>query len=218
MTPRQDLYWIDLADEPENIKREIQECPYSWVVVAKEKAIEEPLGVIHKRDLADALLATPVFDTKILKSLVRQPLVLPDTLTILSALDSFKESRTHAAFIVDEYGTMEGFVTLTDVAEAIAGDMPETHEGASFAYVQNDDGSITVNGSMGMHELKTILGTEAFPDGDYNTAAGLVLNTLKRLPAQGDSFDIENWTIQVEQMDNLRVSRLKFIPHKRLLH
>ncbi len=212
MTPRHDLHWIDLSDPVEDIRREIQECPFSWLVVARDKAIAEPIGILHKKDLADALISNPSLDRTALKAVVRQPLILPDSVTILHALDSFRQSRLHAAFVVDEYGALEGLVTLTDVAEAIAGDLPGSEENDAFAYTRGEDGSVTVSGTMSVHELKTVLDAQSLPEGSYNTAAGLALDILRRLPIPGDWFDIPGWHVTIEEIDKRRIRRLKFKP------
>jgi CBS domain containing-hemolysin-like protein len=211
MTPRHELYWIDLSDDPALMMREIHDCPYSTLVVADQGKIEEPLGIIHKKDLADLLLQGNKLDR--LREIVRQPVVIPDNMTALQTLDMFQKSRIHVAFIIDEYGTLEGLVTLTDVVEAIAGDMPEDHEDDDdFTAEKFADGSTIVNGNLTVQELREIIGPLDLPPGDYNTVAGIALNVLRKLPAVGDSFALPGWTVSIEAMDGRRVGRLKFAP------
>lgn len=208
MTPRHELYWIDLSDPPELIKREIRDCPYSCMIVAEDGKIEEPLGILHKKDLADLLL-----DGKSgtdLRPAIRQPVVIPDSMTVLQAMEMFRKSRIHVAFVIDEYGTLEGLITMTDVAEAVAGDMPENHENDDFTYEKREDGSFMVNGSLTLQELRELLGNIDLPEGDYNTAAGIALNVLKKLPRKGESFSLPGWKVEIESMDARRVDRLKF--------
>lgn len=210
MTPRQDLYWIDLNDDAETLRNEIRDCPYSCLVVAKDGEVGEALGIIQKKDLADMLLEEP--KALHIKDILSQPIVIPDSLTVLHALDSFRNSRIHVAFIVDEYGTLEGLVTLTDVVEAIAGELPENHEGTDFQFQLQMDGSIMVNGNLSLLELSELLGSAEFPEGDYHTAAGIALGVLKRIPKIGDSFSIRGWRVVVEEMDKRRITRMRFIP------
>ncbi|MCF8496551.1 MAG: TerC family protein [Alphaproteobacteria bacterium] len=210
MTPRHDLYWIDLKDNTELLEREIRECTYSCMVVAGENGIEEPQGVIYKKELADFLLQKK--DLGMLHEIVRQPVTMPDSVNILSAMEMFRKSRVHAAFVVDEYGTLEGLVTLTDIAEAILGDMPEDHDEDGFRYRQHKDGSWTFNGSLALQDIRDFLGPVELPEGDYHTAAGIMLMALKRLPHTGDEIEIPGWKIVVEAMDGRRVGRLKFVP------
>lgn len=210
MTPRNDIYWIDLADDKDTIVKEIIECPYSCVVVAGTSGIDEPKGVIYKKDLADFLLHNR--DIESFDHILSQPVSLPNSADILDAMDSFRDSRIHTAFIVDEYGIVEGLVTLTDIAEAILGDMPEEHGEDDFRYQQGEDNSILVNGNLHVQDIKDILGAIELPEGDYHTVAGIMLLMLKRLPENGDTIQIPGWTISVTEMDGRRVKRLKFQP------
>lgn len=211
MTPRHELFWIDLSDEPELMLQELHDCPYSTIVVADQGKIEEPLGIIQKKDLADLFLENKGV-TRI-RDVIRQPVVIPDNITVLQTLDMFQKSRLHVAFIIDEYGTLEGLVTLTDVVEAIAGEMPENHEEEDdFTAEKQEDGSTLVNGNLTVQELKEILGPLELPPGDYNTVAGIALNVLRKLPSIGDHFVLPGWAVVIEAMDGRRVSRLKFSP------
>lgn len=213
MTPRHELYWIDLSDSEEQIIRELRECPYSTLIVADQGKIEEPLGIIQKKDLSDLLLTNKGITG--LRDIIRQPVILPDTTTALQALDTLRSSRIHVAFVVDEYGTLEGLITLTDVAEAIAGDLPEEHENDNaFTAIKHDDGTLSVSGDLTLQELREIVGQIELPQGDYNTVAGIALNVLRKLPESGESFTIPGWRITIEEMDGRRVSRLHFAPHE----
>lgn len=208
MTPRKNLFWIDLADDVDEIISDIRECPYSTLVVAGNGELEEPAGIVQKKDLANFLLDGG--DLAALSSIIVQPIILPETVTVMQALDAFRKDRLHVAFIVDEYGTLEGLVTLTDVVEAIAGDLPEDHEGHEFRFDKKADGSIVVSGSLTLQELGEILEEHSLPEGDYNTVAGIALHELRRMPQKGDSFDFAGWKVTVDALDGRRVSKLKF--------
>lgn len=208
MTPRKDLMWIDLSDDVETLRKDILECPYSYLVVAGNGEIEEPAGIIQKKDLADHLLRQG--NIADLNQLIVQPIILPETVAVMQALDAFRSKRIHMAFIVDEYGTLEGLVTLTDVVEAIAGDLPEDHEGQEFRFEKNPDGSMAVNGGLTLQELTEILEEPSLPEGDYNTAAGIALHILRRMPQKGDQFTFAGWTVTVIALDGRRINRLLF--------
>jgi len=209
MSPRNDLYWIDLEDSQETIQREIQDCPYSYMVVAGQGSIDEPLGIVQKKDLADHFLAGKGLDS--LHKLILQPVALPEYLTVLQTMDSFRKNRIHVGFVIDEYGSLLGLVTLTDVMEAIAGDMPEDHEEDDFQQERKKDGSYLINGNLTLLELQEIMGPDIdWPNkGNYTTAAGVALNMLRKLPQKGDTFELSGWTVKIEKMNGRRVSRIR---------
>lgn len=208
MTPRNELYWIDLSDDRETLKREIADCPYSCMVVAKDGGIDEPLGILQKKEMADLFLKGKGIES--LSTIIRQPIVMPDIITVLQAMDMFQKSRIHVGIVVDEYGGLEGLVTLTDVVEAIAGEMPEDHEEGDFRYESLPDGSYVVSGSLSTQELQEVLHIGDLPEGDYNTAAGIALHILKKMPQKGDFFMLSDWRVTIEAVDGRRVSRMRF--------
>lgn len=209
MTPRHELYWVDLSDPSEVVEQEIRDCPYSCIIVAENGQIEEPIGVLHKKDLADSLIGGKSLGD--LRAILRQPVVIPDSMTVLQAMEVFRKSRVHFAFVIDEYGTLEGFITLTDVAEAIAGDLPEDHEEDDFTFEKGEDGSYLVSGGLTLPDLTEALGPLELPEGDYNTAAGIALNILKKLPRKGETFRLPGWKVEIERMDGRRVDRMRFM-------
>lgn len=208
MTPRNDIYWIDLKDPVRTIQRDIQECPYSCMVVAGQASIDEPMGILQKKDIVDHFLTGNELDT--LEKAVLQPVSLPESVTVLQTMDAFRSQRIHVGFVIDEYGSLQGLVTLTDLIEAIAGDMPEDHEEEEFQYRQDADGSYLVNGNLSLQELQEIMGPDIeWPKGSYSTAAGVALNVLKKLPQKGDTFELSGWTVKIEKVKNRRVGRIR---------
>lgn len=208
MTPRADVSWVDLADPPERQRQDVRDSPYSRLVVARDGALDQPLGIIQKKDLLHAQLDGRPFD---LQTAIRQPLVLPEQTSTLRALEAFKKSSVHIAFVVDEFGTFEGVVTSNDVLEAIAGTLPEEAD-ASPRLARRADGSWLVDGRAGIDELRETLGLAALPDGDYHTAAGLALAILGHLPTEGDVLQLGGWRVEVIDMDHRRIDKLLFTP------
>jgi putative hemolysin len=134
---------------------------------------------------------------------------------VLKAMEIFRKKRMHYAFVIDEYGTLEGFITMTDVAEAVAGDMPEDHESDEFNFQKLTPDSILINGSLTVQEMLETIGPVDLPEGDYNTVAGVALNVLKKFPQKGDSFELDGWTVSIEEMDGRRISRVLFTRNNR---
>ncbi len=208
MTPRRDVYWISLSDTHAKIREEIRACPYSRIVVSRGQDVDDPLGVLHKKDVADLLMDDAPFD---LEPLVHTPLFIPDTSSILRALEHFKKTTTHMAFVVDEFGNLEGVVTPIDLLEMIAGDFPEEHDGASTPLiVRRADGSFLVDGRADLMDLGDRLG-ETFEENEgFHTAAGLVLHRMGRIPQEGETATIRRYQVEVIDMDERRIDKLLF--------
>lgn len=207
MTPRHEVSWIALDDPDEVIKEEVRSSPHSRLVVARENDVDNPLGVVHKKDLLDSILDNGEFNVE---RLVQIPAFIPQTTSVLKALEILKRSKVHMAFIVDEYGAFEGVVTATDLLEMIAGDFNEDHDEPSLNIVQREDGSWRVDGQTDLDELADALG-EDFGDHDgFHTVAGLVLHELSRIPDEGDRLQLGRFEVEVVTMDDRRIDTLTF--------
>ena len=208
MTRRADVYWVDVADDPKVVRAELRQCPFSRVVVAKGGSIDEPLGYVHKKDLLDLLLEGKPLDIEIN---VREPLFVPEVSSVLDALELFREKRNHFAFVLDEFGTFEGVLTLTDMLEAITGDIPEEHEAAvSRSIIERADGTFLVDGRTDIDELEETLGLDIAEDARFRTVAGLALEVFGRIPQDGEIADFKAWTIEIMDMDGRRIDKLLF--------
>jgi putative hemolysin len=208
MTPRKDVYWVSLADDEQTQRNEIRACPYSRIVVAEGMDIDEPKGIVHKKSVLDKVLDGGPLD---LASLVATPLYIPETTSVLKALELFKQTPHHMALVVNEFGALEGVVTAIDILEMIAGDFPESHdEGTSHAILQREDGSFLVDGRADLDDLNKELGLNVDEDGGFHTAAGLVLQRLGHLPAEGETLTYGGYRIEIIDMDERRIDKLLF--------
>ncbi|MFT4091651.1 MAG: hemolysin family protein [Asticcacaulis sp.] len=207
MTPRPEVYWISLEDEKEALAQDIRNCPYSRIVVARGQDMEDPIGILHKRDVADVLLSGEALN---LEALVVEPIYIPDTTSLLKALEMFKASKLHIAFVVNEFGTIEGVLTPTDLLEMIAGDFNEEHDDVAPMILQREDGSYLVDGRADLFELSETLGEDFEPGSGYHTAAGLVLHKLERFPKEGEHVRIGRFKVEVIDMDERRIDKLLF--------
>ena len=207
MTPRHEVFWIALDDSEEQLREEIRACPYSRIVVCREQEIDDPLGVLHKKDVADLLMDAADFD---LEPLVHTPLFIPDTSSILRTLEQFKRTTTHMAFVVDEFGNFEGVVTPIDLLEMIAGDFNESHDEDGSYIHQRADGSWLVDGQTDLDELADALGEDFGEHEGFHTVAGLVLHQLSRVPDEGEVLQVGRFEVEVVDMDDRRIDKLIF--------
>jgi CBS domain containing-hemolysin-like protein len=146
---------------------------------------------------------------------VLQPPVLPEFATVLAALERFKREPIQIAFVVDEFGSLIGLVTATDVMEAIAGEMPDEHDPVTEMMVRGESGIWQVDGRTDIEELRQRLDLVLPEDSGYNTVAGLVLEAMGRLPEVGDEIDVDGWRFRVEAMDGNRIERVRASPLSR---
>lgn len=207
MTPRHEVFWIALDDTEEVLREEIRTCPYSRIVLARESDVDNPLGVVHKKDLLDALLTDGVYD---IEKLVAEPAFIPQSTSVLKALEILKGSKVHMAFVVDEYGAFEGVVTATDLLEMIAGDFNESHDELGQSIRKREDGSWAVDGQADLDELGDELGEDFGEHESFHTVAGLVLHHLSRLPQEGEILQLGRFEVEVLDMDDRRIDKLLF--------
>jgi magnesium and cobalt exporter, CNNM family len=207
MTPRVDVDWINAEDERGETLRRIRECRHGQLLVGKG-TIDEPIGMILKRDLLDQVL-----DRQALNPLapIRQPLAIHEAMPIFRVLEHFKEAPVRLATILDEYGVLQGIVTQTDLLEAIAGDLPAV-VGEQPDIIQRNDGSFLIDGMMPAQGAFERLGLRTRPEGDFHKIAGFVLFKLEHLPEAGESFDYEGWRFEVVDMDGRRIDKVLAIP------
>ncbi|WP_420471854.1 MULTISPECIES: hemolysin family protein [unclassified Brevundimonas] len=207
MTPRHEVFWIALDDTEKQLREEIRTCPYSRIVVARENDVDNPIGVVHKKDLLDSLLTNGKFD---IESLVQTPAFIPQSTSVLKALEILKASKVHMAFLVDEFGAFEGVVTATDLLEMIAGDFDEGHDEAEAWIRQREDGTWLVDGQTDLDELSDELGEDFGETEGFHTVAGLVLHQLSRVPDEGEVLQLGRFEVEVIDMDDRRIDKLLF--------
>jgi putative hemolysin len=208
MTHRSDIYLIDLDEPEEEIRRRLAESPFERIVVCRD-GLEHIAGILRTSDLLQPMLSGAPLD---IESRLREPLYVPDSVTTTQLLESFRQSRMQIALIVDEYGELEGLVTLTDVLTAIVGDLPSAEGPDDMDVVQREDGSWLVDGSVTAERLKSALDIEADLPGEeenaYNTLGGFVMHMLGRVPTVADHFDWEGLRFEVVDMDRNRVDKV----------
>jgi len=212
MTPRRDLFWVSLADSPETVLKEIRASAHSRILVATEDDLDGDIGVVLKKDLLDACLADEPLDLKVH---VQQPVAIPETMSLLKALAVFKQTSLHMALVVDEFGSLQGAITPLDLLEMIAGDFPEDHDDDETRIIRRDDGSWLIDARLDIQELNDQLGENFEADGGYHTVAGLILDRLGRIPAEGEHVTIGGFDLEIVDMDSSRIDKVILKPNKR---
>lgn len=211
MTPRRDFVTIDLDEPDEEIRHRIAASPHSRIVVYRG-GLDHILGVLQTGDLLQRSLSGETLRRESVEAVLTHPLYLPDTMTTTQLLENFRRSRQKFALIVDEYGDLQGLVTLTDVLTAIVGEvsLPETPE--QHDMVQRDDGSWLMDGNVTVERAKTVLEVDEELPGQeenaFHTLGGFVMHMLGHIPAAGDYFEYAGWRFEVMDMDKNRVDKV----------
>lgn len=203
MTPMTDIDMIGIDDDVSDIRKKIVATPHSRIPVHGEDA-EEVIGIIVIKDVADVLLERRKLD---IGKLVQKVPVIPESMPALEAMELFRGSSIHVAFVQDEYGRTLGLVTAADLLSAIAGSLEPAGDGAEGA-VQRDDGSWLLPGDMAVDEMAELIGIPLPPKRRYETVAGLVIDSLKHLPSLGQTVRIGNWRFEVVDLDGRRVDKV----------
>ncbi|MEB7713102.1 TerC family protein [Kluyvera cryocrescens] len=211
MTSRHDIEHIDLSAPESEVRALLEKNQHTRLVVTGGEDEEDLLGVVHVIDLLQQSLRGEPLNLRVL---IRQPLVFPEALPLLSALEQFRNARTHFAFVVDEFGSVEGVVTLSDVTETIAGNLPNEAEeiDARHDIARNADGSWTANGHMPLEDLVQYIPLPLDEKREYHTIAGLLMEHLQRVPKAGEVVQIGPWTLKTLQVESHRVQKVQIIP------
>jgi putative hemolysin len=207
MTPRHEMVWVDLEDSPDEIRKTIAESGCSRFPVARGE-LDEIQGVIQTKDMLDRMLQGGPFDVA---ETMRPPLVVPDGTPALKLLQTFRSAPIHLAVVVDEYGSVEGLVTPSDILAAIAGEVADVTDLANgYSIVRRDDGSWLVDAMTPIDEVERLLRLRGLrsEDDDYQTLAGFVLWHLGHLPKVAESFVENGVRYEVIDLDGNRIDKV----------
>ncbi len=205
MTPRREVAWLDAGASGEAVRAVVAAAPHGRYPVAAGD-LDEPVGVVEASDLLVQALGGGRLD---LRAVARPPLLLPESLPALVALEQLREARVAAALVVDEHGSVRGLVTRSDLSETVLGEFPEPGEEASAT--RRDDGSWLFDGTVAIEDVEEAFGAGDLgdPDGEtYETVAGLVLHRLGRIPRTGQSVTFRGLRFEVVDMDGPRVDKV----------
>ena len=205
MTPRPEVAWIDRNAAPSDIASALRAHDLTRFIVG-DGSPDQVVGVVMAKDLLDQMLEGAPLS---LGPVLRQPIVLPDSLSALDALERLKQDRIGLALVLDEYGTFEGVVTAADLLEAIVGELGPAPESPKPGVAKRADGSLLLDGMMAFDELRVRLELPEPPHaGMYHTVGGLMLDLLGRVPREGDRILWGGWRFEVLDMDGRRVDKV----------
>lgn len=202
MTHRTDIIWFDAEESIESIKRKIKEFQHSVYPVC-DKNIDDIEGVVYVKDLY-LTQNTP------LRGLIRKTLFVPENNSAYQVLEKIKNTKIHHAFIVDEYGSLQGMITLKDILKAIVGEMPEEEDDV-YEIIEREDGSYLIDAQIQFYDfLTTFNKTQWINEGEneFDTLAGFILHELEHIPVAGESFEWRGFTFEIVDMDGHRIDKV----------
>jgi putative hemolysin len=203
MTPRHRVVWLDVEDGDEANFRKMREHPHARFLVCRGE-IDRLLGMVEVKELWARHLAGESVE---LTAVLKQPLVVPETIPVLRLLEQFRASGVRLAVVIDEYGGTEGIVALNDILEEIAGDVTPAPPSA----VRREDGSWLVDASILVDDFRELVGLPERRDearGEYRTLGGFVLSRFGRIPMPGDHLDADGLRVEVMDMDGNRIDKV----------
>lgn len=213
MTPRPDIVSLNIDARPEEITEKITASGHSsFPVYSKDP--DNIVGVVSVKDLWAQSMGAKGEGIHLV---LRQPLYVPERLRALKVLGLFKQSATHLALVIDEYGTVQGIVTLHNILEAMVGDLPSSEVAADLDVVRREDGSWLIDGLFPIDRFKELFGIDAMPEEDmdhYHTIAGFMLFHFSSIPSTGSAFEWSDWRFEVVDMDGNRIDKILVVPLK----
>ncbi len=215
MTPRVDVDWIDITQTEEKIMATALASPHPRMLVCEDQ-IDSIKGVVNIKDVLSYYINHHRLR---LNDILFDPLYIPDQAPALKVLEMFRGTKKHFGVVVNEYGSMEGIITLHDLTENIMGDLPAAGDSGDPEVFRRDDGSYLMDGSMMVEDVEDLLKVFSLFDEDeerpdVNTLGGLAMYKLNRIPKTGDKFLIAGYEFEIVDMDGNRVDKLlvKAIP------
>ncbi len=211
MIHRTSMRMVNADDPPESVVREILKSPYTRLPLWRDST-DNIVGVVHAKDLLRALNDTGNDPSKIdIRKVATKPWFVPDTTSLQLQLNAFLRQKAHIAIVVDEYGEVEGLVTLEDILEEIVGEIADEHDVDMQGVKQEADGSVVVDGSVPIRDLNRALDWD-LPDDDVTTVAGLVIHETQSIPEEKQAFTFHDMRFVVMKREKNRIVKLRIRP------
>jgi Mg2+/Co2+ transporter CorB len=216
MLHRSNIEMIDAAADPETILKQCLESPYTRLPVFRDEP-ENIVGVVHAKDLFRAMYTQAGGDAGRLKqfdiaAVSKDPYFIPETTTLDEQMRQFLRMRSHFALVVDEYGSLQGLITLEDILEEIVGEITDEFDPAAELQVKRaEDGHFQVDGAMTIRDLNRAMDW-SLPDDEANTVAGLVIHEAQMIPTPGQVFSFHGFRFEVTEREGNRLTGLRIRP------
>jgi Mg2+/Co2+ transporter CorB len=210
MVHRTEMVMINADLPPEELVREVLATEYTRIPLWREKP-ENIIGVLHAKDLLRAIRAADGETAKIdVSTIALPPWFVPEMRPLSEQLKAFRRRKTHFALVVDEYGEVEGMVTLEDILEEIVGDISDEHDVVVAGVRAQPDGSVVVDGSVPIRDLNRAMDWH-LPDEEATTVAGLVIHEARSIPERGQSFTFHGFRFRVLRRERNRITALRIV-------
>ncbi len=205
MTHRQDLIYFDIQDDGFTIKSKVQESPHSVYPVV-HKNLDNLLGLVSLKEIFPVAGSEVAFD---LQNYLRQPITVYENTPAYKVLEKIKEERMHYAFVVNEYGTFEGMITMDDLLDALIGSaIEDQHEEANMT--EYEKGRYEMDGSYPFYKFLHHLDMEEeYEAGDYHTVAGFIINELQHFPAAGETMEWKGLLFKILHVEGVRIDKIE---------
>lgn len=203
MTHRSDIIWFDVNDNEQSIKEKILHEPHSAYPIC-DGQIDNIKGLVSIKDLYIS------DDLVLFKDIMKTPIFVPENNSAYQVIEKFKETQIHSCFIIDEYGSLLGMITLNDILNAIVGDIPDQAL-TDYEIVEREDGSYLVDAQIPFYDFLTRFEKTAWineEDQDFNTLAGFVLYEIERIPVIGDKLEWRGFNFEILDMDAQRIDKV----------
>lgn len=211
MTHRSDIIWFDVNDNEEMIREKILQEPHSIYPIC-DGEIDNIKGMVSIKDLYI------IDDFTLFKDIVQPAMFVPENNTAYQVMEKFKETKSHSCFIVDEYGSLQGMITLNDILEAIVGDIPQTGV-EDYEILEREDGSFLVDAQIPFYDFLSRFGKADWASEEeysFDTLAGCILHELERIPKTGDKLKWRGFDFEVMDMDGHRIDKVMVVPSEEI--
>ena len=213
MIPRMDIEWIDIRIAPEQLRKKLNSSPHNRFPVC-DGELDDLIGLVTSKDILNQMLTKGTLD---LHAVIKPPLFVPENMRAIQLLEVFKKTPDHIAIVTDEYGGIQGLVTLHDVLESIIGDVASSSVNSEIQIVQRKDGSWLVDGTLPIDELKDQFDFDNLPDEEkmtYRTLGGFCMKQIGSIPKVGDTFTWNQFRFKIVKMEGRRVDKvlIYFVP------